>query len=55
MNLRLELDCQMTNARWARKAIPKPLVLKTWQGVLERQDTLPEDWTGEPQVLVGVG
>jgi ribonuclease HI len=33
MNLRLELDCQMTNARWAWKAISKSLVLKTWQGV----------------------
>ncbi|KAJ6485452.1 hypothetical protein C8R47DRAFT_980195 [Mycena vitilis] len=56
LNIRLALDCQMTNkTRYEKKALPKSLVLKTWSGVIQHEDTLPDDWTGEPQVLVGVG
>ncbi|KAJ7934405.1 hypothetical protein B0H13DRAFT_1855297 [Mycena leptocephala] len=56
INIRLALDCQMTNrTRFGRKAIAKSLVLKTWSNVLRDEGTLPRDCIGEPQVLVGVG
>ncbi|KAJ7448882.1 hypothetical protein B0H11DRAFT_1743994, partial [Mycena galericulata] len=52
INMRLDLDCQMTNKwRYEKKA----LVLKTWSKLIRNEDTLPADWTGEPQILVGVG
>ncbi|KAJ6571550.1 hypothetical protein B0H19DRAFT_937362, partial [Mycena capillaripes] len=56
LNIRLALACQMTNKhRYAKKAVPKPLVLKTWGEVIQDKDTLPKDFTGEPQILVGIG
>ncbi|KAJ7937533.1 hypothetical protein B0H13DRAFT_1588477, partial [Mycena leptocephala] len=55
INLRLELDCQMTDSCWARRTITKSIILKTWKGTLANEDTLPTDWIREPQVLVGVG
>ncbi|KAJ7916585.1 hypothetical protein B0H13DRAFT_1609160, partial [Mycena leptocephala] len=56
INMRLALDCQMTNkGRYEKKALKKSLVLKTWSKIIRNEDTLPADWTGEPQVLVGVG
>ncbi|KAJ6501852.1 hypothetical protein C8R45DRAFT_818218, partial [Mycena sanguinolenta] len=54
INMRLELDCQMTDSRWARRMIQKSLVLKTWKGTLTNEDALPKDWIGETQVLVGI-
>ncbi|KAJ7652557.1 hypothetical protein B0H17DRAFT_902639, partial [Mycena rosella] len=52
---RLVIDCILTNDRkWGRKAINKPLVLKTWRKVLENEDSLPKDWTREVGVLVGI-
>ncbi|KAK7016573.1 hypothetical protein R3P38DRAFT_2377907, partial [Favolaschia claudopus] len=54
INLRLELDREMADRqKWGRKAAPKSLTLKTWRGVLLNEDTLPDDWIGESQVLVG--
>lgn len=56
INIRLALDREMTDkTRYGKKAVPKSLVLKTWSKVIQDEDTLPEDWIGEPQVLVGVG
>ncbi|KAJ7125577.1 hypothetical protein C8R43DRAFT_958316 [Mycena crocata] len=56
MNIRLDLDCRMINKnRYGNKAVAKPLVLSTWTGVLQNEDTLPADWTGELQGLAGIG
>ncbi|KAJ7738922.1 hypothetical protein B0H16DRAFT_1729606 [Mycena metata] len=56
LNIRLALDCQMTNkSRYTNKAMPKSLILKTWGEVIQDKDTLPADLTGELQVLVGIG
>lgn len=52
LNVHLAIDCQMTNkGRYEKKAIPKSLILKTWGKVIQDKDTLPTDFTGEPQVL----
>ncbi|KAJ7172881.1 ribonuclease H-like protein [Mycena crocata] len=56
MNIRLAVDCLRSNqTRYAKKATPKSLVIKTWTGVILNEDTLPADWTRETQVLVGIG
>ncbi|KAJ7704840.1 hypothetical protein B0H17DRAFT_1156904 [Mycena rosella] len=56
MNNRLELDRAMTNDyKYGKKAIKKMLVLKMWSKVLKDEDKLPEDWTWETEVLVGIG
>ncbi|KAJ7916409.1 hypothetical protein B0H13DRAFT_2323368 [Mycena leptocephala] len=34
---------------------PKVTCAQNLQQVIQDEDTLPADWTGEPQVLVGVG
>ncbi|KAJ3727986.1 hypothetical protein DFJ43DRAFT_962098, partial [Lentinula guzmanii] len=44
MNGRLELDCNMTNPRYEKKALNKRLVLQTWKGVLLNERALPKDW-----------
>ncbi|KAJ7096497.1 ribonuclease H-like protein [Mycena crocata] len=56
INIRLGVDCLRSNEKkYAKKATPKSLVLKTWTGVLLNEDTLPADWSRETQVLVGIG
>ncbi|KAJ3780058.1 hypothetical protein GGU10DRAFT_279975, partial [Lentinula aff. detonsa] len=44
MNDRLEMDCDMTNGRYERKALSKRLVLQTWKGTLSNEKSLPKDW-----------
>ncbi|KAJ7020027.1 hypothetical protein C8F04DRAFT_946324, partial [Mycena alexandri] len=56
MNVRLKLDCALTDAgKYGNRALKKDLVLKTWVKVLKNEVNLPEDWTREAEVLVGVG
>jgi hypothetical protein len=56
INERIALDCLLSDkAKYGVKAVNKHLVLKTWQNTLKNEDRLPEDWTREAGVLVGVG
>ncbi|KAJ7189660.1 hypothetical protein GGX14DRAFT_408648 [Mycena pura] len=36
-----------------RPALPSKLVLATWSGILDDEQSLPADWLREPRVLVG--
>jgi len=55
LNNRLELDCILTNkTKYGKKAMGKPLVLETWNKILQNEDRLPDDWTREAGVLVGL-
>ncbi len=55
INCCMKLDCILSDQRkFGRKAIQKSLVLKMWQGTLLNESTLPEDWTKENGVLVGI-
>ncbi|KAJ7615593.1 hypothetical protein DFH06DRAFT_1013295, partial [Mycena polygramma] len=64
MNNRLQLDCRMTDRRYEKKAVPVKTVLRTssgkhpvaicWTGVLHEEDSLPDNWTGGAEVLVGI-
>ncbi|KAJ7023367.1 hypothetical protein C8F04DRAFT_970219, partial [Mycena alexandri] len=56
MNIRLRLDCALTNAeKYGKQAISKDLVRKTWVKVLKNEVNLPKDWMRETEVLVGIG
>ncbi|CAK5263304.1 unnamed protein product [Mycena citricolor] len=56
INTRLLIDCKMTNEkRYGKKAIKPSLVKKTWAKTLKNEVNLPEDWTKEDGVLVGIG
>ncbi|KAJ7610555.1 hypothetical protein DFH06DRAFT_1246080 [Mycena polygramma] len=56
INNRLALDCALTNkAKYGKKSLRKDIVRKTWCKILRNEDRLPEDWTRETEVLVGVG
>jgi ribonuclease HI len=54
MNRRLTLDIAMTNKHYGDKALNKYIVLQTWSGVLKDEASLPEDWTRQTGVLVGI-
>ncbi|PBK78096.1 hypothetical protein ARMSODRAFT_946958 [Armillaria solidipes] len=55
LNRRMKLDCILSDRkRFQRKATQKSLVLKTWQGTLLEESSLPEDWTTINGVLVGI-
>ena len=54
MNKRLEMDCQMADAKYEKKALRKDFPLNTWKGALLNEDRLPADWAGENGVLVGI-
>ncbi|KAJ7183871.1 hypothetical protein C8R46DRAFT_1159208 [Mycena filopes] len=54
MNMRLKMDCNMTDRKYEKKAVPTRTVLKTWKGVLMNEDQLPSDWTAATGVLVGI-
>ncbi|KAK0432570.1 hypothetical protein EV421DRAFT_2000587 [Armillaria borealis] len=55
MNRQMRLDCILSNKKkFKKKAIQVSLVLKTWQGTLLEESTLPEDWTRKNGVLVGI-
>ncbi|KAF8061862.1 ribonuclease H-like domain-containing protein [Lyophyllum atratum] len=52
MNERFDLDQQMTNGKYGKKALSKELVNKTWK--LVRKDGAPPDGLGITGVLVGM-
>ncbi|KIY46005.1 hypothetical protein FISHEDRAFT_14229, partial [Fistulina hepatica ATCC 64428] len=55
INSRLAIDRLMTNRRkYGRCAIPKSIVLRTWNGTLLSENQLPADWITGPRVLVGI-
>ncbi|KAF9070296.1 hypothetical protein BDP27DRAFT_1158737, partial [Rhodocollybia butyracea] len=55
LNQRIQRDKILTYVpKWQKKALPKKLVLQTWNEVIERSHDLQVDWTGEPEVLVGI-
>jgi hypothetical protein len=54
--VRIGIDClSIYKAKYGAKALEKPLVLKTWAGILQDEDRLPADWTRETRVVVGIG
>ncbi len=55
LNRRLRMDCLLRDKRkYNKKVILKSIVLGTWQNTLENEESLPEDWTKEIRVLVGM-
>ena len=55
LNDRLQEDIVLTNSRkYGKKAYPKTLVLSTWSGLLENEESLPQDWLYCSEVLVGI-
>ncbi|KAK6966786.1 hypothetical protein R3P38DRAFT_3337725 [Favolaschia claudopus] len=55
INAALKRDQLLTNrARFGSLAKNKQLVLETWSGVLNNEDSLPDDWILERGVLVGI-
>lgn len=54
LNIRLSQDCmRVNNDRFADKVVPHKLVLGTWRGTLDNEDTLPLNWVSNSGVLVG--
>ncbi|KAJ3726729.1 hypothetical protein C8R42DRAFT_573728, partial [Lentinula raphanica] len=51
---RLELDRLMITTQFRRRCLSKGLVQRTWEKVTSDDDNLPDDWTGEAGVLVGI-
>jgi len=55
INTRLKLDCLMADKRrYGRKAIDPSVVMKTWNGMLQDERGLPENWISDAGVLVGM-
>ena len=55
INTRLKLDCLMANKhRYGHKAIDLRVVMKTWNGMLQDERGLPENWILDAGVLVGM-
>ncbi|KAF5352050.1 hypothetical protein D9758_009406 [Tetrapyrgos nigripes] len=54
INERLQLDRRMTSRKYGKKGISPNLVRATWQGLLDREHTLPDDWVTNSGVLVGI-
>ncbi|KLO08571.1 hypothetical protein SCHPADRAFT_835141 [Schizopora paradoxa] len=55
INGRLHTERLATNTKFGRCALPPLRVKKTWEGLLENEDELPDDWSGAGEVLVGIG
>ncbi|KAF9063132.1 hypothetical protein BDP27DRAFT_1232591, partial [Rhodocollybia butyracea] len=56
LNACLQQDIRQTNCfRWGSRAISKDIVHSTWTPVLKDYDSLPPDWVGKTEVLVGIG
>jgi ribonuclease HI len=55
INQRLQVDITLANrpTRGKRPALAQKLVLETWSGTLDNEESLPADWIREPRVLVG--
>ncbi|KAH9835736.1 uncharacterized protein C8Q71DRAFT_709054 [Rhodofomes roseus] len=54
VNERLHLDMAMTHRRYGRKALNRNQVLGTWINTLHDELALPDDWTMQNWVLVGI-
>ena len=54
LNDRLDLDRKLTHQKFGKKALPIKLVKATWQGTLQNEETLPENWITDDGVLVGI-
>ncbi|KAK0473530.1 ribonuclease H-like protein [Armillaria luteobubalina] len=55
LNKRLTIDHLLVNRqRYGSKALMKAKVLSTWRGTLLDEKSLPEDWTNQTRVLVGM-
>ena len=55
INNRLAMDCLMSNKdRYGKKAIMPWTVLQTWEGTLHNRNSLPDNWTRQSGVLVGI-
>ncbi|KAJ7122676.1 hypothetical protein C8R43DRAFT_1099003 [Mycena crocata] len=56
INNRLRIDCELTNEyKYGKRSLQKEVVLKTWCRTLKNENELPQDWTRETGVLVGIG
>jgi hypothetical protein len=56
INTRLQTDCLLTNSiRYGSKALSPVLVQCTWQGTLQNEQSLSDDWHKSAGVLVGIG
>ncbi|KAJ7170943.1 hypothetical protein C8R43DRAFT_1150631, partial [Mycena crocata] len=56
INNRLRIDCELTNViKYGKRSLKKEIVLKTWCKALKKESELPQDWTRETGVLVGIG
>ncbi|KAK6984228.1 hypothetical protein R3P38DRAFT_2418556, partial [Favolaschia claudopus] len=55
MNAALKRDQLLTNkTRFGTLAKKKHVVLEAWSGILQNEDSLPDDWTSTKGVLVGI-
>jgi hypothetical protein len=55
INASLNRDRILTNkTRFGPLSFNKNLVLNTWSGLLLNEDSLPDDWTYEKEILVGI-
>ena len=53
---RLKIDRLLTDiSRYGTRALNIKKVLKTWDSVLMDNENLPEDWSWQSGVLVGIG
>ncbi|KAJ7694680.1 hypothetical protein B0H14DRAFT_2650934 [Mycena olivaceomarginata] len=55
LGMRLQVDKSLANRPiWGKRpALAQKLVLETWSGTLDNEDSLPANWLREPRVLVG--
>ncbi|KZV81336.1 hypothetical protein EXIGLDRAFT_755641 [Exidia glandulosa HHB12029] len=56
INMRISTDRLLTHkSRHKRGALGTQTVLHTWRGLLENEESLPQDWIRRPGCLVGIG
>ncbi|KZV91930.1 hypothetical protein EXIGLDRAFT_615077 [Exidia glandulosa HHB12029] len=56
INMRISIDRLLTHkSRHKRGALGTQTVLHTWRGLLENEESLPQDWIRRPGCLVGIG
>ena len=54
INARLEIDRLSTNPKFKSRGNSTWLIRQIWKKVLDYEENLPEDWTRESGVLVGI-
>ena len=54
LNLRLQLDCEMTKKKYGRRSLSTHLVQSTWSDTLRDEHKLPPEWA-KNGFLVGMG